>query len=76
MKTYPPLLYFWFNVESQGINTKDLVLLGLFSNTEQRFFFGAEEISQAEFDQYLTNHVSRARIASKQNEFKISDVVI
>lgn len=51
------------NVESQGVKTKDLVLSGLFSNTEERFF-GPEEIPQSDFNPYFTKHVNIMKFAS------------
>jgi len=53
----PPILYRWANVDSQGVNTRSLIISGLFSNSDQDFF-APDEIPQEEFEQYATQHVS------------------
>lgn len=53
----PPILYRWANVDSQGVNTKSLIISGLFSNSDQDFF-APDETPREEFEQYATKHVS------------------
>ena len=53
----PPILYRWANVDSQGVNTKSLIISGLFSNSDQEFF-APDEIPREDFEQYATKHVS------------------
>lgn len=53
----PPILYRWANVDSQGVNTKSLIISGLFSNSDQDFF-APNEIPREEFEQYVKKHVT------------------
>ncbi|EYE94837.1 uncharacterized protein EURHEDRAFT_479335, partial [Aspergillus ruber CBS 135680] len=59
----PPIYYRWANVDSQGVNTKSLIISGLFSNSDQDFF-GPDEIPQEAFEQYVIKHVSTEKFLS------------
>lgn len=50
-------MYRWSNVESQGINTRTVILAGLFANTEHETFHPGE-IPQTDFESYVRSHVS------------------
>ncbi|PLB39091.1 uncharacterized protein BDW47DRAFT_103664 [Aspergillus candidus] len=52
----PPILYRWSNVDSQGVNSKKLLLAGLFADGVDYFF--PEQLEQGEFDNFVKTHVS------------------
>lgn len=54
---FPRILYRWSNIDSQGANTRALILAGLFANTEESFF-SPEEIPKPDFDNYVRSHVN------------------
>lgn len=45
----PLVLYRWANVDSQGVNTRTLIIFGLFANTDQDFFL-PDDIAKEEFE--------------------------
>ncbi|EHA24266.1 hypothetical protein ASPNIDRAFT_131421, partial [Aspergillus niger ATCC 1015] len=51
----PPVIYRWSNIDSQGVNSKTLLLAGLFADGRQIFM--PEDICQEEFTGYFLNHV-------------------
>ncbi|CAK39677.1 hypothetical protein M747DRAFT_360785 [Aspergillus niger ATCC 13496] len=51
----PPVIYRWSNIDSQGVNSKTLLLAGLFADGRQIFMPG--NICQEKFTGYFLNHV-------------------
>ncbi|KAL2813572.1 hypothetical protein BJX63DRAFT_431913 [Aspergillus granulosus] len=59
----PKLLYRWWNVDSQGINSRDLFVAGLFRSPETAMF-APDTISKEEFKLRVMNHIGRKHISS------------
>ncbi|KAJ0423981.1 hypothetical protein BJY00DRAFT_309796 [Aspergillus carlsbadensis] len=57
----PQLLYRWWNVDSQGVNSRDLFVAGLFTSTSM---LAPDTISKEEFKLRFLNHISRKHISS------------
>ncbi|KAL3446543.1 hypothetical protein BJX65DRAFT_116101 [Aspergillus insuetus] len=57
----PQLLYRWWNVDSQGVNSRDMFVAGLFTSTSM---FAPDTISKEEFKLRSLNHISRKLIPS------------
>ncbi|KAL3494945.1 hypothetical protein BJX62DRAFT_233913 [Aspergillus germanicus] len=57
----PQLLYRWWNVDSQGVNSRDMFVAGLFTSTSM---FAPDTISKEEFKLRFLNHISRKLIPS------------
>ncbi|RAL11331.1 uncharacterized protein BO97DRAFT_330133, partial [Aspergillus homomorphus CBS 101889] len=57
-----PLLYRWSNVDSQGVNNKNLYIAGLFVDWDK--YFSPDMISQEKFDEYFSNHIHRKEVSS------------
>ncbi|KAL4784536.1 hypothetical protein BJX76DRAFT_347671 [Aspergillus varians] len=58
-----PLLYRWWNVESQGVNSKCMFTAGLFSDTA-RMHFSPDTISKEEFYGLFERHIRRCHVPS------------
>lgn len=57
----PPILYRWYDSDSQGINSKERLVSGLFRVSP---FFRPEEISDMQFENYFRNHVGKKKTPS------------
>ncbi|KAJ6079352.1 hypothetical protein N7467_009105 [Penicillium canescens] len=57
----PPLLYRWWNIDSQGTNSKYQFRSGLFCNRET---FNPEDITESEFKAFFRGHVTKQEVAS------------
>ncbi|OJJ72907.1 hypothetical protein ASPBRDRAFT_206747 [Aspergillus brasiliensis CBS 101740] len=51
----PPVIYRWSNIDSQGVNSKTLIMAGLFADGRQ--FFTPGDIPQEKFNDYFSRHV-------------------
>ncbi|PYH98207.1 hypothetical protein BO71DRAFT_447405 [Aspergillus ellipticus CBS 707.79] len=51
----PPVLYRWSNIDSQGVNSKKLLLAGLFADGCE--IFSPEDVTKEVFNQYMSKHV-------------------
>ncbi|RAH44029.1 uncharacterized protein BO95DRAFT_322462, partial [Aspergillus brunneoviolaceus CBS 621.78] len=58
----PPVLYRWSNVDSQGINTKNLLVAGLFDDWDR--YFSPNTIRPEKFVEYFRKHVHREEVPS------------
>ena len=61
MNDLPPLLYRWSNRDSQGVNTKERFLAGLFCNRE---YFNPEDCPESDFESFFRSHVTKKRVQS------------
>ncbi|KAL4918972.1 hypothetical protein BDW62DRAFT_210144 [Aspergillus aurantiobrunneus] len=52
----PRLLYRWWNVDSQGVNSKGMFVAGLFSDTSGDYFC-PDDIAEDEFCHLFENHI-------------------
>ncbi|KAJ5294372.1 hypothetical protein N7508_009193 [Penicillium antarcticum] len=57
----PPLLYRWWNIDSQGVNSKHEFVAGLFCN---RPTFNPEDITDTEFLAFFRGHVTKQEVAT------------
>ncbi|KAL2848162.1 hypothetical protein BJY01DRAFT_246489 [Aspergillus pseudoustus] len=57
----PELLYRWWNIDSQGINSRDLFVAGLFTSAAM---FAPDTIHEEEFKLRVMNHIARNPISS------------
>jgi hypothetical protein len=57
----PPLLYRWWNIDSQGINSKYQFRAGLFCDRE---VFNPEDITGTEFKALFRRHVTKQEVAT------------
>lgn len=57
----PPILYRWYDCDSQGINSEHGLVSGLFRVSR---FFGPDKISNLDFETYFRNHVSKKKTLS------------
>ncbi|PYH80629.1 hypothetical protein BO82DRAFT_270963, partial [Aspergillus uvarum CBS 121591] len=58
----PPVLYRWSNVDSQGINTRNILVAGLFEDWDQ--YFSPNTIRPDKFQDYFRKHVHIAEVPS------------
>ncbi|OJK03033.1 hypothetical protein ASPACDRAFT_13835, partial [Aspergillus aculeatus ATCC 16872] len=58
----PPVLYRWSNVDSQGINTKNLLVAGLFDDWDR--YFSPNTIRPEKFVEYFRKHVHIEEVPS------------
>ncbi|KAL4990281.1 hypothetical protein BDW68DRAFT_194825 [Aspergillus falconensis] len=52
----PPLLYRWWNVNSQGVNSKTQFVAGLFSSLTKNYF-APDTITEDEFCRFFESHI-------------------
>ncbi|KAL4998202.1 hypothetical protein BDV10DRAFT_194511 [Aspergillus recurvatus] len=52
----PPLLYRWWNVDSQGVNSKTQFVAGLFSSLTKNYF-APDTVAEDEFCRFFKNHI-------------------
>ncbi|KAL3466447.1 hypothetical protein BJX64DRAFT_284385 [Aspergillus heterothallicus] len=57
----PQLLYRWWNVDSQGVNSRDMFIAGLFTAAA---IFAPDTIHEEEFKLRVMNHIARKSIPS------------
>lgn len=57
----PPILYRWYDCDSQGINSEDGLVAGLFRVSD---FVSPGKVSNLEFETYFRNHVSKKKTLS------------
>jgi hypothetical protein len=55
----PPLLFRWSNRDSQGVNSKNIFLAGLFCNGE---WFNPEGLSEDRFESFVRSHVTKQKV--------------
>ncbi|RAH77310.1 hypothetical protein BO86DRAFT_288602, partial [Aspergillus japonicus CBS 114.51] len=58
----PPVLYRWSNVDSQGINTRNILVAGLFEDWDK--YFSPNTIYPDKFQDYFRKHVHVAEVPS------------
>ncbi|KAL4885840.1 hypothetical protein BJY04DRAFT_214038 [Aspergillus karnatakaensis] len=59
----PPLLYRWWNAGSQGVNSRDMFVAGLFANPAIGYF-APETIPKEEFERRFEDHIRIKRAPS------------
>ncbi|PTU20791.1 hypothetical protein P175DRAFT_0479047 [Aspergillus ochraceoroseus IBT 24754] len=59
----PPILYRWWNVDSQGINSMDSFVAGMFSKAKKNFFLPGDILPE-EFNTYFRRHIQIQRTPS------------
>ncbi|KAL6230420.1 hypothetical protein BDW75DRAFT_234403 [Aspergillus navahoensis] len=52
----PPLLYRWWNVDSQGVNSKTRFVAGLFSGL-RKSYFAPDTVAEDEFCRFFESHI-------------------
>ncbi|KAL5361560.1 hypothetical protein BJX96DRAFT_185343 [Aspergillus floccosus] len=57
----PPLLYRWSNIDTQGVNNRNLYLSGLAAEAD---YFSPDAISAEEFNSFLSRHVHIDKVPS------------
>ncbi|KAK4863462.1 hypothetical protein LT330_002240 [Penicillium expansum] len=55
----PPLLFRWSNRDSQGVNSKTVLLAGLFCNGE---WSNPEDFSEDQFESFFRSHVTKEKV--------------